>query len=434
MQRNLLFSIFLFISLTLSAEETVKRSYNLGVLPAVSYNSDLGLQYGALINLFNYGDGSKYPEYNLSAYMEISTYTKGSGIYRLYFDSNKLIPGIRSFIELGYLTDYLMNFYGFNGYKSYYSSDIQDDNRVFYKMSQKQIRLLADFKGELLTDHLSWTASYNFENYKNSSVDYEQLNEDVDPNDPDYLQGVSLYDKYVNWGLIRPEEANGGILNTLKAGLIYDTRNALNNPGKGSYTEAILEVAPAFMNDMPYTRYSLIHCQYKTIIKDKLNAAVRLGIQGKIGDREVPFFRRTQLMSPFAKRTNVTGLGGSNSLRGILRNRVVGDAFSFGNFELRWKTVSFRWINQNFYVGLNGFFDTGIILDPIDWNLENLSNTEDLATYVKVNEKDCFHSSYGGGIKLAMNENFIISVELGKALDKRDGDDISSYINLNYLF
>jgi len=423
----------MFVPVFLSAEETlkIKTGYNLGALPAVSYNSDLGLQYGAILNLFNYGDGSRYPAYDHSAYLEISRYTKGSGVYRLYYDSERFIPGIRSFVELSYLTDGLMDFYGFNGYKSNFSSDIIESNRVFYKMDQKQIRFLADFKGQILTSHLFWVASYNFENYKIGSVDYEKLNKGVDPEDPDYLPGTSLYDTYVNLGILNQKEAKGGTLNTFKAGLIYDTRKVLNNPDKGSNTEAILEVAPDFLNDLPYTRYSLMHSQYQSIIKNKLNLAVRLGIQGKIGNNDIPFFRRTQLMSPFAKRTNVTGLGGSNSLRGILRNRIVGDAFALGNIELRWKAISFRWINQNFYVGANGFYDTGVILDPIDWRREDLNSS---TTYIKPNEKDGFHSSMGGGLKVAMNENFILSAEFGKALDKRDGTGLGSYINLNYLF
>ena len=430
MKRSALFSLLIIITFVLSAKDNVKRGYNLGVLPAVSYNSDLGLQYGAILNLFNYGDGSRYPKYNHSAYLEISRYTKGSGIYRLYYDSDKAIPGIRSFVELSYLTDELMDFYGFNGYKSQYSDEQVKSNRVFYKMSQRQIRFLADFKGHLLSEKLFWMASYNFENYKNSSVDYKKLNKGIDPQDPDYLTGQSLYNDYVNMGIIGQKEAKGGILHAIKAGLVYDTRNALNNPDQGFYSEALIETAPNFINDLPYTRFSLIHRQYQSIIKNKLNAAIRLGIQGKIGDNPIPFFRRSQLMSPFATRTNVTGLGGSNSLRGILRNRVVGDAIALGNFELRWKAVSFKWINQNFYVGFNGFFDTGLILDPVDWDKEKINSS----TFINTAEKDGFHSSFGGGLKVAMNENFIISAEFGKALDKRDGGGLGSYINLNYLF
>jgi len=33
-----------------------------------------------------------------------------------------------------------------------------------------------------------------------------------------------------------------------------------------------------------------------------------------------------------------------------------------------------------------------------------------------------------------MNENFVVSVDMGKALDKRDGEGLGVYIKINYLF
>jgi len=422
--------LFFFISAKVSSEETVKIGYNLGVLPAVSFNSDEGLQYGGILNLFNYGDGSRYPAYDQSTYLELSRYTKGSSICRFYYDSYKLLPNIRSFFDLTYLTEDLLDFYGYNGYQSKYSSDFETDNRYFYKMSQKQFRLMIDLKGDLPLNHLFWIASYNIVNYQDGSVDYDKIN--IGANDNDQTEkGGSLYEKYVGWGLIGSNQAKGGTVSSIKTGLVYDTRNKLNNPDNGSYTEALIEIAPGFMNKNSYAQYSIVHRQYQSILKNRLNAAVRLDIQGKAGENSVPFFRRSQLISPFANRTNVTGLGGTNSLRGILKNRVIGDAVALGNFELRLKVVSFRWINQNFYIGLNGFFDTGIILDPID--ISNISDA-DKNLYFDLNKQDSFHSASGGGLKIAMNENFIISAEFGKALDKRDGSNLGSYINLNYLF
>src|SRR5690554_7529820 len=71
--------------------EDVKTGWNFGVLPAVSFDADLGFQYGGLVNLFQYGDGSRYPLYDHSLYFEISRYTKGTGLFRFYYDSDRLI-------------------------------------------------------------------------------------------------------------------------------------------------------------------------------------------------------------------------------------------------------------------------------------------------------------------------------------------------------
>ncbi len=48
-------------------------------------------------------------------------------------------------------------------------------------------------------------------------------------------------------------------------------------------------------------------------------------------------------------------------------------------------------------------------------------------------EKDSIHSSVGAGLRVVINENFIIAFDSGKALDPRDGN-IGIYIGLNYLF
>jgi hypothetical protein len=430
MRKSLTLLTCLIFLLKTMAQDAQKKGYNLGALPAISFNSDEGLQYGAIANLFNYGDGINYPEYKQSYYLEFSKYTKGSTVGRFYFDSEHIIPGIRTFADVSYITEDMLDFYGYNGYKSDYSLQRADNNRAFYKMSQKQIRLLVDFKGKLPITNLFWVASFNMANYALRSVDYTKLNTNNDY--PDLTPGQSLYEKYINWGIIRPNESNGGLVNALKAGIVFDSRKVLNNPSSGIYTEALIEIAPRFINETAYARYSLLHRQYQTIVKNRLNLAIRIGIQGKIGNNIIPFYRNTVLMSPFATRTSPNGLGGASSIRGMLRNRVVGDAFALGNFELRWKVVPFRLINQNFYLGVNAFLDEGYILDPFNWNLNNLSES-DKSEYFNLEESDGLHSTIGSGVKLVMNQNFIVSCELGKTLNKKDGDS-GMYINLNYLF
>jgi len=327
----------------------------------------------------------------------------------------------------------MLDFYGFNGLRSKYNIDTEKTNRAFYRMSQRQLRIMADFKGRFLIDNLNWLGSYNFFNYNPDKVNFDKLNKNTDPSDPDYLDGTSLYGKYKDWGLINPEESDGSNVHAFKIGLIYDTRNVLINHESGICTEAVVEIAPEFLNELPYNRYSIVHRQYHSIIKEKLNLAIRVGAQGKIGNQNIPFFRMPQLISPFLTRSNVTGLGGANSLRGILRNRIVSEGFAFGNFELRWRALEFSLLNQNFYLGVNGFVDAGIVTDEVDWNLTQLTFPE-VTEYFDLNEGQLLHTSLGGGLKIGMNENFVISLDAGRALDKRDASKTGIYININYLF
>lgn len=433
MKRAALLGILIFLTINAISQEKTKSGYNIGGLPAISYNSDEGFQYGAILNLFNYGDGSNFPAYDFSAYLEVSKYTKGSSLYRLYFDSDKLLNGVRTFLDISYVQEDMLDFYGFNGLRSKYDIDTEKSNRAFYRMSQRQFRLMADFKGRFLIDNLNWLGSYNFFNYNPQEVNFNKLNKGIDTSDPNFLDGTSLYGKYLDWGLISPDESDGSNVHAFKIGMIYDTRNVLINPESGICTEAVVEIAPEFLNELPYNRYSIVHRQYHSIIKEKLNLAIRVGAQGKIGNSDIPFFRMPQLISPFATRSNVTGLGGANSLRGILRNRIVSEGFAYGNFELRWRAAEFTLFNQNFYLGVNGFVDAGIVTDEVDWNLNQLTFPE-VTEYFDLNEGQRLHTSLGGGLKIGMNENFVISLDAGRALDKRDASKTGIYININYLF
>ena len=136
-------------------------------------------------------------------------------------------------------------------------------------------------------------------------------------------------------------------------------------------------------------------------------------------------------------------MGGANSVRGINRNRVIGAGYAWLNAELRWKVCGFQFINQNWNVALNPFFDAGMVTQSYRlaeqetaWETiekeYNLSADEKNLIYS--GDKEGIHTSAGCGLKLIMNKNFIISAEAAKALDKRDGDNLKVYIGFNYLF
>lgn len=72
MKKFILYSLLAFISIALFGQNDdsthVKTGWNFGLLPVVSYNSDLGFQYGLLTNVYNYGDGKVFSEI-LSLYL-----------------------------------------------------------------------------------------------------------------------------------------------------------------------------------------------------------------------------------------------------------------------------------------------------------------------------------------------------------------------------
>ena len=250
MKRILLLSACFFVSLFLVAQESLtKKGWNFGALPAITFDTDLGFQYGGLINLYNYGDGSRYPKYDHSVYLEISRFTKGSGINRFNFDSDRLIKGLQTSVDISYLSDRAYDFFGFNGYdavvnKDWFNDETGNDNyrtRMFYKYDRKLFRFKVDLRGDLSGEKIDWIGGFNLLNFKLDYVDIDKLNKNKDEGDllPTHSEEPGLYQRYREWGIISDEDANGGFVPTVKAGVIYDTRDNRPNPMKGIWTEAV---------------------------------------------------------------------------------------------------------------------------------------------------------------------------------------------------
>jgi outer membrane protein assembly factor BamA len=448
----LVFLISLLAILVSAQEKKVKTGWKFGgALPTITYDSNLGFQYGALVEFFNYGDGSKYPDYLDHTYTEISRYTKGSGIYRFMYESNHLIPGVHMTSDISYLPDQAYNFYGFNGYDAVYNKEWMDDNltdsyrtSMFYRFQRNQFRFKNDFQGKLTSEHIKWSAGFAFQDFMNNSVDVERLNKGKDVKIPSPTEKPGIYELYQEMGIISSNEANGGWVNTLKAGLMYDSRDNRPNPMKGIWTEIGVEMAPKFMgNDWGFSKLFITHRQYFTLIENDLSLVYRLGYQTTLTGT-TPSFYQSQVITSMLTGATSEGLGGSSTLRGVLRNRVVGDAFFMGNIELRWKPVYFRFLKQDCYLGLDAFYDFGLVTKKVKMpdNLENvfygtntiseIYTTDSFSEYFRPGTEK-LHQDVGMSIMLVMNQNFVIAIDIGKAFNAQDGN-IGFSIGLNYLF
>lgn len=421
-------------------EEVIKKGWNFGALPALSYDADLGFQYGGVLNLFHYGDGSRFPNYNHSLYFEISQYTKGSGIYRFYYDSDRLINGLHIITDLTYMPEQAHDFYGFNGYESILNKSWEDQDsesyrtRMFYKMQQKLFRFKADLQGSIGTSSWRWLAGINLQHFKTGSVDIDRLNRGLNSTDklPTVEEQPGLYEKYIQWGLIGSKEANGGFVPELKTGLVFDTRDNRPNPMKGIWTEAVLVFVPEILGaESSFTRVSFTHRHYFTIVPEDLSLAYRVIWQETL-QGHVPFYYQPQITASVMTGATSTGLGGVRSLRGIRRNRIVGNGLVMGNLELRWKALHTYLFRQNFYLGINSFFDFGRTTQKIEIKSQ-LQQIDEITTDYFDLGAEKFHGSYGLGLRIAMNRNFIVGCDYGRAINQQDGDS-GFYIGLNYLF
>jgi outer membrane protein assembly factor BamA len=162
-----------------------------------------------------------------------------------------------------------------------------------------------------------------------------------------------------------------------------------------------------------------------------LSFAYRIGYQGIVyGD--APFYLLPYMIYSYMPSSTVDGLGGSKSVRGMIRNRTVGKGNAFANLEFRYKFVRFRFIKQNWYAALNPFLDAGMVVQKIDIDKSNIPNDVFQAQYFATNT-ETVHLTYGCGLHLAMNENFVIAADIGLPVKAADGK-MGVYIGMNWLF
>ena len=461
----------------------IKTGWNFGVLPSVAFDADLGFQGGALTNIYYYGDGSQYPEYIHSLYAEAAYTTKNYGIFRVNYDSKYLIPNHRLTLDATYQPDAMCDFYGFNGYQSVYNQDFHKwkkdqtkmgdpalyQSRAFYKYKRDLFRFAADIEGTIW-QNIKWNAGLGVLGYMIDECDIAMLNgkNEFDPNIPladqkamnDKVEG--LYEKYVKWGLIDQNEALGGWHPYLRAGITYDSRDQRTCPTKGIYADAFFTYTAAFnakygqqaAAGYNHLQFNFNFRHYVPIYRDRVTFAYRVGTQNNIAGKS-PFYMNSYLNTIFIQRVMYEGLGGANSLRGIMRNRILANGFAYANVEFRCKVAKFDIGRQHFYIGLVPFFDLGVITQPyeldeiaiIDKHAEDMKNnpkyTLPLDKYFVLDENENIkqsevympHMAAGLGLKVAMNENFVLSVDWAMALNKQDNAKWANfYIKMGYLF
>jgi len=447
MKKTLPLFLAALITISVSAQEKkAKTGLSLGgILPAVSFDSNLGFQYGVLFEFMNYGDPSIYPEWYDHTYTEVSRTTRGSGIYRMMYESNRLIPGVEFISDLSYLPDQAYHFYGFNGYESVFNKDWMDNesadykSAMFYRIQRNQFRFKTDFLGKLSGDNLKWTAGFAFQNFGISSVNIDKLNKGRKDELPSVTEEPGLFELYRDsLGIIPQNEADGGWVNTFRAGLVWDSRDNRPNPMKGIWTEAGIEISPKFLgNDWGFSKFYITHRQYFTLVENDLSLVYRVGYQATLSG-EVPFFYQSQFLTYRLTGASSEGLGGLSTLRGVLKNRVVGDAFVIGNVELRWKPIHFTFLNKESYLGLNLFYDIGRSTKGIalPGDLQTKFNSE-MSEY-NFNDffnpgAEAFHHCAGISIMPVWGQNFVVAIDIGKSFNEQDGN-IGFAFGLNYLF
>lgn len=396
--------------------EVVKTGYSFGPLPIVAYDADREFQFGGMLNIYNFGDGTNYPNPNSTWYIEVSAYTTGNQKYVVSYDDKTLIPGVRMAAAVRYLNDAALEFFGFNGYQSIYREDMPSG---FYRYSRNMFHFKADFQGEIVKNFY-WEAGYHFNYIRTSGFTTDK-----------YELENTLFDLYSDWGIIPEDMKSGGISSALRVGLMYDSRDAESIPSRGIWAEAHYIFAPRFLGSSVFSnKLNVTFRQYVPLWKDRLVFAYRLNYQGFFGDAPwylMPFYT---VVGP---NYDYDGIGGFRTARGIMLNRVQGPQSGFFNVELRWRFVDFVLWKQNIGFALSAFCDGAAVLG--NYALVNRTGlySEEFSRFTDLSRRDRLHCAAGAGVRFIMNGNFIVAAEYAHSFNPQDGGG-AFYLNTGFLF
>ena len=401
-----------------------RSGWNVGLLPALYYNNDLGFSVGALAQVFDYGDGSVYPNYRHKFMANVNLYSRGAKQITMNYDSKYLVPGKRVTAAISYMNNPLCGFYGFNGAVSPYYADLDlhksvdnSEGIAFYATHQQLFSANLDLQGRL-ADGLTWIggAYYAWQHY--ADADFRV-----------YDGTESLYHQYVENGLI-PEADTHGHRMELKGGLVYDTRDFETNPERGLFA-TVVATGGASISDG--TKSSLMLSAdlrgYLPLWPGRITLAGQLSYTGLLAG-SLPFYA----LPSFA-------------MRGSFGSRIAGNGVAWASVDLRLRIASFQTMRQNFELGLVGFADAGAVVQSHKYaeqtslgacQIVKALDGKMLGPYASIYDpligiRERLHTSVGGGFWFAMNRNFLTALEFGRPMNPQDGS-FGMYINMGFSF
>jgi len=385
--------LILLLPLPLFGQEatTTPAGWEVTGIPALNYDSDEGFGYGVVMALFDYGPFGVLP-YRTTIQPTLFLTTKGRRELTVFFDAPHLPGNWRLDTFLGWEKQIATPYYGPGNDSPFDAAAMEGENPYFYRYGRERRvlrvnlqRLLGGLPIRIL-------------------VGGQMAHFGIDPTPRD--EGTTLLLEDLGPGAIIP----GGDQNSIRGGLVWDTRNRESGAERGVWSAVLVErVAEALGSESSFTRWTLTDRRYFTL-RRRLVLANRFTLQNVSGSP--PFYALTYVQSSFGE---TEALGGAKSVRGVLRNRYFGEGLFFWNLELRWRGWDFRVVGRDAHLALIGFLDSGRVWEG---GVDLSSLLADL------------HHGAGGGLRFGLGPNFVIATDLATSHET----GLQTYIGLGYLF
>jgi hypothetical protein len=225
----------------------------------------------------------------------------------------------------------------------------------------------------------------------------------------------------------RPVSADDGVLSALVhgtrdhwlvlllLGLIWDSRDHETVPSSGALHELSLRASPGVDERLGYAGLTLSVAGYWPLYDEHLVLAARLVGDALFGTPPV------YALASFGGLRSVDGPGGTASTRGVLLHRFHGKLKVLGNAELRARFLDFVLFEQRIELGAAVFADGGRV-----W-----ADTEARVLDARPLDGGSWAAGLGGGLRYRWGETFLVRAELGYS--PTDGTT-GVYIDINQAF
>ncbi len=363
---------------------------DLGGFPAVNFDADEGFGYGVVAGIYQYGDGSRLP-YVWGLQPTVFFTTGGRREISAFFDAPALVGRWRVSAFVGDEKRIGTPWYGLGNESPRDPALEEGENPWYYAYGRSLGSALLTLQRPLGSSSF-WVL-----------LGAGAVHTGITPVPEN--EGTTLLSEQIAAGRPLVE----GWLNHLRVGLVRDTRDRETGPRRGSWSEILLQrVDEGLGSAASFTRWTVTDRRY--LSRGPVTFANRVLLQGVEGDVPLADLHRVQTST-----RDQEGLGGSKTVRGMLRNRFAGRGLFLWNAEVRWRAADLRVVGQSIYLVFSGFVDTGRV-----W-VEGPRIGELLTD---------LHHGWGGGMRVGMGPDFLAAVDAGTGAET----GVQLYIGLGYLF
>ena len=362
-----------------------------GGVPAINFDADEGFGYGAIVEIYQYGDGVQQP-YRWTLQPKVFLTTEGRRDFTVFFDAPRFLGAWRLDAFVGSEKQLATPYYGMGNDAAFDAGLVTGSDPYYYRFGRTRRGASLNVQRPLGETPLRLLIGVGA---VHGSVDISPFDEG----------GTFLAQELANTGGFIED----GWSDYVRAGLIYDTRDRETGPRRGTWTEFLVQrVDEALGSTSSYTRLSFTDRRYFSL--GPVVLAHRLFVQ-QVSD-DVAFHEIHRVQASFKGQE---GIGGAQTVRGVLKNRYIGRGLMVWNTELRYRALEFDALGKPFHVVLSGYADAGRVWKD-DMHLDELFSD--------------LHRGYGGGLRIGMGENFTVAFDAGTS----EETGVQVYIGLGYLY